>query len=85
MNQPLTVERSDALLVPFIEALDRSLAESLLTKLIQEHAGPVIARILKSKLRVSLSNSHVTQENQDASEIAGPCGPAPSPFFPCAA
>jgi hypothetical protein len=71
MNEQLTIERCDALLLPFIEAHDRSTAEALLAKLIQEHADPIIAKILKSKLRVSLSSSHGTQENQDALEIAG--------------
>lgn len=70
MNEQLTVERCDALLLPFMEARDHLIAESLLTQLIQEHADPIIAKILKSKLRVSLSGSHGTQENQDALEIA---------------
>lgn len=70
MNEPLIVERCDARLLPFLEARDHSLAESLLIQLIQEHADPIVAKILKSKLRVSLIASHGTQENQDALEIA---------------
>src|SRR6267378_3027427 len=70
MNEQLTVERCDALLRPFVEARDQSIGEVLLTQLIQEHADPIIAKILKSKLRVSLSGSRGTQENQDALEIA---------------
>ena len=70
MNEQLTVDQCDALLVPFMEARDHSLAEKLLAQLIQEHADPIIAKILKSKLRVSLSDSRGTQENQDALEIA---------------
>jgi hypothetical protein len=70
MNEQLTVGRCDAMLLPFMEARDPSIAESLLIQLIQEQADPLIAKILKSKLRVSLSDSHGTQENQDALEIA---------------
>ena len=71
MNEPLIVEASDALLGPFLQARDHSTAEGLLTQLIQEHADPIIAKILRSKLRVSLNGSHGNQENQDALEIAG--------------
>jgi len=71
MNEQLTIEGSDVLLLPFLQAGDQSIAESLLTQLIQEHADPIIARILKSKLRVSLNASQGNQENQDALEIAG--------------
>jgi hypothetical protein len=70
MNQQLTVEGGDPLLLPFLQAHDPSVAESLLTDLIQEHADPIIARILKSKLRVSLDGSQGNQQNQDAVEIA---------------
>ncbi|MBC8029780.1 MAG: hypothetical protein H7Z16_06695 [Pyrinomonadaceae bacterium] len=70
MNEPLTVEGSDALLLPLIQARDQSTAEKLLTQLIQEHADPIIAKILKSKLRVSLDGAQGNQENQDALEIA---------------
>jgi hypothetical protein len=70
MNDHLTVEGSDALLLPFLQASDPSVAESLLADLIQKHADPIIARILKSKLRVSLNGSQGNQQNQDALEIA---------------
>jgi hypothetical protein len=56
--------------VPFLQAPDQSTAERLLTQLIQEHADPIIARILKSKLRVSLNGAQGNQQNQDALEIA---------------
>lgn len=69
MNQQLTVEGSDSLLLPFLQAHDPSLADGLLTELIQEHADPIIAKILKSKLRV-LIDSQGNQQNQDALEIA---------------
>ena len=71
MNEPFIVEESDALLLPFLQARDHSTAEGLLTHLIQEHADPIIAKILKRKLRVSLNGAHGNQENQDALEIAG--------------
>lgn len=70
MNEPLTVEGGDALLLPFLQARDPSVVESLLTDLIQKHADPIIAKILKSKLRVSLNGSQGNQQNQDALEIA---------------
>src|SRR5882762_6222573 len=70
MNQQLTVEGCDPLLLPFLQAHQPSLAESLLTDLIQKHADPIIAKILKSKLRVSLEVSQGNQQNQDALEIA---------------
>jgi hypothetical protein len=69
MNEQLTVERCDSLLLPFIEARDPSLAESLLIQLIQEEADPIIAKILRSKLRVSLNGLQGNHDNQDALEI----------------
>jgi len=70
MNEQLTVEVSDALLSPFLQELNPAVAESLLTDLIENHADPIIAKILKSKLRVSLNGSQGNQQNQDALEIA---------------
>ena len=70
MNAQLTVEGSDPLLLPFLQARDDSTAESLLAELISDHADPIIARILKNKLRVSLNGSQGNQQNQDALEIA---------------
>jgi len=70
MNHSLTLAASDSLLLPFLQAHDPSLAEHLLTDLIQNHADPIIARILKSKLHVSLNDSQGNQQNQDALEIA---------------
>lgn len=70
MNEALTIQGCDALLLPFLRANDPSVAEHLLAEIIQEHADPVIAKILKSKLRVSLNGSHGSKENQDALEIA---------------
>jgi hypothetical protein len=70
MNEQLTIEVSDPLLSPFLQACDPAVAESLLAELIEQHADPVIARILKNKLRVSLNGSQGNQQNQDALEIA---------------
>ena len=69
-DEQLTVAGSDALLLPLLQARDQSTAERLLTQLIQEHADPIIARILKSKLRASLNGSQGNHQNQDALEIA---------------
>jgi hypothetical protein len=63
-------EGSDPLLLPFLQARDDATAERLLTQLIQEHADPIIGRILKHKLRVSLNGSRGDQQNQDALDIA---------------
>ncbi|MCM3874231.1 MAG: hypothetical protein ND895_26375 [Pyrinomonadaceae bacterium] len=71
MLKEFTAEVSDVLLSPFLEARDYPTAEELLSQLIQEHADPVIAKILQSKLHVSLNGSQGNQENQDAMEIAG--------------
>ena len=71
MNEPLTVQRSDGLLLAFLHARDHGTAENLLAQLIQEHADPIIAKILKSKLRASLNGSQGNQLNQDALDIAG--------------
>lgn len=69
MNEPLTAEGSDILLLPFLQERNDSAAEDLLTRLIHEHADPIIAKILKTKLRVSLNGSHGNRDNQDALEL----------------
>jgi hypothetical protein len=70
MKEQSTAEPIDALLLPFIQESDCLTAEHLLAQLIQEHADPIIAKILQRKLRVSLSASQGNRENQDALEIA---------------
>jgi hypothetical protein len=70
MSESLIAEGSDPLLWPFLQARDHATAEGLLTQLIQEHADPIIAKILRNKLRVSLNGSQGDQQNQDALEIA---------------
>jgi hypothetical protein len=61
---------SDSLLAPFLTAKSESISDELLRAIIDEHADPIIRKILRSKLRVSL-NGRGTQQNQDALEIAG--------------
>src|SRR6185295_4127577 len=61
---------SDSMLGPFLAATSESTSDDLLRAIIDEHAEPIIKRILRSKLRVSL-NECGTQQNQDALEIFG--------------
>src|ERR1044072_3037679 len=63
-------DSSDSMLAPFQTAKSESISDELLRAIIDEHADPIIRKILRSKLRVSL-NGHGTQQNQDAVEIAG--------------
>jgi len=70
MNDPLTRENCDALLLPFLQEQDPSIAESLLSNLITDHADPVISKIIKSKMRVSMDEANGDQLNQDALEMA---------------
>ena len=63
-------DSSDALLVPFLDARSEATSDELLRVIIDEHAEPIIARIVKRKLRVPLSERG-TQQNQDALEIVG--------------
>jgi hypothetical protein len=62
-------ESSDSMLGPFLAATSESTSDDL-RAIIDEHAEPIIKKILRSKLRVSL-NERGTQQNQDALEIAG--------------
>jgi hypothetical protein len=63
-------ESSDSILGPFLAAKSEAISDDLLCAIIDEHAEPIIRKILRSKLRVSL-NERGTQQNQDALEIAG--------------
>ena len=60
----------DPLLLPLLQATDLSDADRLLADLIREHADPIIQRIVKSKLRVSLRPDLGTKDNQDALDLA---------------
>jgi hypothetical protein len=71
MDQQVTVKDIDSLLLPFLGAEDEYLSEKFLAALIHEHAEPLIIKIIKSKLRVSLSPAQGSHQNQDALEIAG--------------
>jgi hypothetical protein len=70
MQHPLKDDSSDSMLGPFLTAKSDTISDELLRAIIEEHADPIIRKILKSKLRVSL-NGRGTQQNQDALEIAG--------------
>src|SRR4026207_1557940 len=63
-------DSSDSMLARFLAAQSESISDELLRAIIEEHTEPIIKKILRSKLRVSL-NEGGTQQNQDALEIAG--------------
>jgi hypothetical protein len=63
-------DSSDSLLTRFLTAKSESISDELLRAIIAEHADPIIEKILRSRLRVSL-NGGGTQQNQNALEIAG--------------
>jgi hypothetical protein len=69
MDKPGATRQFDPLLLPFLQAADRKAAQSLLAQLLSEQAAPVIKSVLRSKLRVSLSVSDGSFENQEALEI----------------
>jgi hypothetical protein len=71
MERQATIQSAYDLIQSFLRAGDRSEWENLLSLLIREHAEPIIAGIIKHKLRVSLNNSEGSSQNQDALEIAG--------------
>jgi|GEM_PF-217623 len=63
-------DSSDSMLTRFLTAKSESISDELLRAIIDEHADPIIKKILRSKLRVSL-NGRGTEQNQDALELAG--------------
>src|SRR5205085_7846043 len=63
-------ETPDELLSSFILAGDLADAELLLSRIITQHAQPLIESIIKSKLSVSLSAHDGRHLNQDALEIS---------------
>ncbi|HEX8845559.1 MAG TPA: hypothetical protein VF791_12985 [Pyrinomonadaceae bacterium] len=71
MEQQITTQDVDRLLVAFLCAKDESESERLLGELICEQVEPTIIKIIKSKLRVSLSSAQGSERNQDALELAG--------------
>src|SRR5688572_31620136 len=48
-------DSSDSMLAPFLTAKSESILDELLRAIIDEHADPIIKKILRSKLRVSLN------------------------------
>lgn len=70
MQHETKAERSDSILAPFLAAKSEAISDDLLHAIIDEHAEPIIKKILRSKLRVPL-NEGGTPQNQDALEIAG--------------
>lgn len=60
----------DPLLLPLLKLQDSADSDRLLADLIREHADPIIHRIIKNKLRVSLRQDLGTKDNQDALDLA---------------
>ena len=71
MERQATIQSAEDLIQSFLRAGDKSESENLLSLLIREHAEPIIAGIIKNKLRVSLNPSEGSSRNQDALEMAG--------------
>lgn len=71
MDQQVSVNDTDSVLLPFLDAEDEYSSEQLLAELISRHAEPLINRIIKNKLHVSLSLAQGSHQNQDALELAG--------------
>jgi DNA-directed RNA polymerase specialized sigma24 family protein len=60
----------DRLLLPFLSEGDEMASERLLAQLMTGHAEPVVEKVIRSKLRVSLKPSDGSHLNQDALEIS---------------
>ena len=63
------VQDIDQILLPFLQARNEIESESLLARLVYEYADPIIKRILKRKLSVSLTLADRSYNNQTALEI----------------
>lgn len=59
----------DPLLLPFLESAGDMEEVSLLTRLIHEHADPVIRQILSHKLQFYFSRNEMRSQNPDVEEI----------------
>jgi hypothetical protein len=71
MQEPVNLHGLDPLLHPFaLSAGGRDTEDQLLT-LISEHAEPILSRIIRRKLHVSLRVSGGHEANQEALELAG--------------
>ena len=64
-------QQNDALLLPYLRAEECAESEELLSRLIAEHAEPIIRNVIRSTLRVSLGPNDGSHRNQNALEIAG--------------
>jgi len=71
MNEQLSMTDVDPLLLPFLHSASPLKTEQLLSKLICEHADPIITGILRKKMCASLRPFEGSAQNQDALEIAG--------------
>jgi hypothetical protein len=75
MREPVNLDDLDPLLHPFVLSAggqdgEQDGEQQLLT-LITEHAEPILSRIIRKKLRVSLKASVGSEANQEALELAG--------------
>ena len=59
----------DTLLLTFIEATDEDQADRCLTRLIDEHAAPIVREILASSLRVYVDLTGGATSNQDVGDL----------------
>ncbi|HTC92504.1 MAG TPA: hypothetical protein VK699_03505 [Terriglobales bacterium] len=71
VDEQLTMTDVDPLLLPFLHSTSPLKTEQLLSKLICEHADPIITSILRKKMHASLKPFEGSTENQDGLEIAG--------------
>ncbi|MGB7925090.1 MAG: hypothetical protein WCF57_17750, partial [Pyrinomonadaceae bacterium] len=61
----------DRLLLPFLSVGDEGASEGLLAQIMTGHAEPVVEKVIRGKLRVSLKPSDGSHLNQDGMEISG--------------
>jgi len=71
MQESGTVQGNDPLLHPFLCAQTSRETEDQLATLLNEHADPIITRIIRRKLGVPLKASRGDEESQEALELAG--------------
>jgi RNA polymerase sigma factor (sigma-70 family) len=64
-----TLENTDPLLHPFLQAEDESQAQGLLEQVIAEHAQPLVCEIVHSKLRPAHPDSRGTVTPQEAEDV----------------
>ena len=69
-GKPVTLDGIDSILHPLLCSDSEAETEGHLATLVDEHADPIITRIVRKKLRVSLKPSQGHPENQDGLELA---------------